>query len=738
MAKNLPNSTKLINKFEGILAARLYKLAAQLDYRCEKINRQKLLTSELAWVELAIPRSGGENVALLINPETKEESPIVLNSLELQRYRTLILILRDTLNLSWQLQYSAPDTIEIIPPSNACNLPTSKTQDQEKKRVRQELLQVSQEQFSRPTVQKFILSMEKPNRHAKHKSILNLIADGEQLANNLEKLSELPPTQYLPHLQKTIQPYLQLVNATGRDEFTNIKYSDIWRYFRFSWVIPNTSVPGRNLFYLVRDAAQPNHPVMAIAALSNAALQLRDRDDFIGWTRETYIALLEKAIKESNVNNLKGLINLAENYVNKGLNEVDIRGFVTTNELAEPKEEVLKRLQTQIAYHDQLRQQYLTNIGNEQIVIDNTQSASSNLEIGMSGVGILPEVSNEILLWDTKASIKELPARRQMILKKRAQTLYQLLNARFELQKLKETHDLLNAVTQALHQDSFLAALTSIIRSGKSEKIGINMLDITTCGAIPPYNYLLGGKLMALLMLSPQVAQDYKQRYGDKPSIIASQVKGEKVVRDCQLVFLSTTSLYAAGSSQYNRVSLPAKTFHPEQPRLLYQNQHKNESNSKNEKWQTTGFGTVQFSKETSDAVVKLGKLESGYQDINNIFGEGSSPKLRKMREGLEAVGLSADVLLRHRQPRLLYCVELAPDSRAFLRGEETTLPEYILDPESVPNATNVIVTYWRERWLSKRILNKDIIELLSSFKVANHTLTTRFSSNVDKPEEAN
>ena len=32
----------------------------------------------------------------------------------------------------------------------------------------------------------------------------------------------------------------------------------------------------------------------------------------------------------------------------------------------------------------------------------------------------------------------------------------------------------------------------------KSECVGTNMLELTTCGAVPPYNPILAGKLVAL------------------------------------------------------------------------------------------------------------------------------------------------------------------------------------------------------------------------------------------------
>ena len=51
-------------------------------------------------------------------------------------------------------------------------------------------------------------------------------------------------------------------------------------------------------------------------------------------------------------------------------------------------------------------------------------------------------------------------------------------------------------------------------------------MELNVCGAIPPYNEILGGKLVALLATSPQVIHDYKERYESKPSEIASRLKG--------------------------------------------------------------------------------------------------------------------------------------------------------------------------------------------------------------------
>jgi hypothetical protein len=56
----------------------------------------------------------------------------------------------------------------------------------------------------------------------------------------------------------------------------------------------------------------------------------------------------------------------------------------------------------------------------------------------------------------------------------------------------------------------------------KAERIGIAMMDISICGAIAPYNSLLGGKLVSLLLCSPEVVKEYEARYGEQTSVIAS------------------------------------------------------------------------------------------------------------------------------------------------------------------------------------------------------------------------
>ena len=239
--------------------------------------------------------------------------------------------------------------------------------------------------------------------------------------------------------------------------------------------------------------------------------------------------------------------------------------------------------------------------------------------------------------------------------------------------------------------------------ANKSRRVGANMLELTTCGAIPPYNHLLAGKLTALLLLSPQVADDYRRRYGSEPSIISSMLKNAPLVRDSTLVYLGTTSLYARGSSQYERLRLPAGTIAPDQPELRYERVG-----------YTSGYGTVQFAPETVQAIETVLTTHAGFRDVNSIFGEGPSPRLRKLRAGLKLLGFDPENLLRHNQQRLIYGVSLAENALAFLRGESGKAPNYIKRPHQYRDATERIAAFWTRRWLVSRLNHTPAIESLA------------------------
>jgi hypothetical protein len=147
--------------------------------------------------------------------------------------------------------------------------------------------------------------LEIPPEGSKRKSISLLIADGKELLARFSPSIRLKKGVRSDSLRAVIQPWLQLVpgdrDEPVRDEFTNIPLGEIWRYFRFFWSIPQTAIPGRQMFYLVRDRAHPCHAVIGIACLGNSPLMSPQRDDAIGWTPERLRKRLEGAALANDV-----------------------------------------------------------------------------------------------------------------------------------------------------------------------------------------------------------------------------------------------------------------------------------------------------------------------------------------------------------------------------------------------------------------------------------------------------
>jgi HKD family nuclease len=197
---------------------------------------------------------------------------------------------------------------------------------------------------------------------------------------------------------------------------------------------------------------------------------------------------------------------------------------------------------------------------------------------------------------------------------------------------------------------------------------------------------------------------------------------GRPIVREPSLVFLGTTSLYGSEPTQYTRLHMSCEKiggFHEDvlRYRLL---------------GQTQGFGTFQFSDDTVDALQTALSQSKRGQRVNSIFGEGASPRMRKVREGLDLLNLPSDLLLRHGAPRLVYGVSLVRNLKRYLLGQDSK-PDYLFPIENVEDATQRISAWWAERWLARRVQNLTVIQELAQHRL---TYPVRHGARVDIPEE--
>ena len=205
-------------------------------------------------------------------------------------------------------------------------------------------------------------------------------------------------------------------------------------------------------------------------------------------------------------------------------------------------------------------------------------------------------------------------------------------------------------------------------------------MDAYVIGALPPYNHLLGGKLISYILASNEVRKIYKNKYKDQITLISKRKASD-------MACLFTTSLYGK-SSQYNRVKYDDK--------LLY-----------TPIGETKGYGTLHLTEETIGLMREF-LAEKGIS-VGCKFGDGPSWRMRLIRTVGDLLDFNSDFLLKHSFKRTIYFVPLAENSMEFLRDNQKYLKYYKWPKKQ-------IVDYWKKRWLSKRKQNPSIINKIIDF----------------------
>lgn len=603
-------------------------------------------------------------------------------SLEL---RAVALILADLIDQGWDV-FADDQTIHLQPPGLRL---VGESQDQAKGRLRRALQVGRDRQLMDPGVQKFIDRMHRiVPRAVGRSSIADVIEDGAELAGTLRSFATLPKDQAAVKLKACIDPVIEVCDEDAKCPVSGLRLIDIWRYFRHTWSLEYRPIPGRQLALLIRNAARSNRPVIGIAMLASPVVRMRVRDDWIGWNPEPFVTKLRNNDWDREVA-IRALVARIE----RSLAEIRSDDLVSPDELAFPTERTILRLEQRSAGAVLARQRELEAVYN-QAEEANERVRSQRDDAKYAGAdGDWRGASEEILF-----------------VRKRAETLGRLLDAKRTFQSIDwamSGQKLLDALLQ--HPNGLRTvnvALVEIRKAGLSSQI----MDVSVCGAVAPYNVLLGGKLVALLMASQEVRDAYRERYAAQVSIISSQMAGRPIYRPAELKVLTTTSLYGNGSSQYNRLRLRASDF----PQLDHDIEW-------HELAKTAGFGTVHLGSATTQVLREVSERMYRARRINNRFGEGSSPRLRQVREAVEALGIDSSAVLHHATPRIFYGSKLHPYADQELLGFSPIT-------ESKGYAAGVIASLWRHRWLAGRIKNPEVLARVATMDAG--TLANFFSDS--------
>lgn len=644
-------------KLEGEFRVRFYNAVSEITDVTSTLRIATIADIEIDWVE----------------------NECTYNLEQRKKYRAIWLLFRDLIRASWRACYRDGVLYMSLPSLNGSDI--HDTSSPEVKALLRSWMSESRHERL-VTYTDFINRMEKAS--SEKTGIDALIADGNELADRLEsaRVGDITP-------REAVRPYLQLVKDNDRDEFTGLKLSEIWRYFRLTWSTPAETTPGRTMQYLIRDAAHPSHAVMGIASLENCAVQITCRDDYIGWNQKAYVERITALSSEEALVELKKLLD----YLEDGIAGIDYSELCTKMVIEQPTSEDIQLLLDEAASAEQSRQRFLRN----DLEVDAEEVEKSDL-----------------------GSIS-MDAEKALYRRKRADQLARLLLAKKEITDIITANNFNEKWIPFCRSEIGSSSIRSALVAQKTKHIGSSLMELNVCGAIPPYNEILGGKLVALLATSPQIVHDYKERYESKPSEIASRLKGEPVCRPADLVYVGTTSLYYVGSSQYNRLKIPAKLF----------------DSDFDIAWKklgmTIGFGTMHISKATTMSLTEA--TSDGFNRINHVFGEGASPKMRlltmSIRELLESTNEDSKDFSKHAMSRIVYGACLAENTFDYLLGKDQK-PKYYTNMANYAQETQKIIDYWSDRWLTSRLNYTPIYDRIRQFDKQNFLV----GNQIDVDEE--
>ncbi|MFH1987913.1 MAG: Druantia anti-phage system protein DruA [Pseudomonadota bacterium] len=233
----------------------------------------------------------------------------------------------------------------------------------------------------------------------------------------------------------------------------------------------------------------------------------------------------------------------------------------------------------------------------------------------------------------------------------------------------------------------------------------VNVLDAYVLGAVPPYNSLLGGKLVACLTNSTEVQEEFRKAYGKSVGLISTRRKNPKLA-------LITTTSSLGRSSIYNRLKLGDRSYF--RPVGF-----------------TEGWGHFHVPSQLFDLMRTYLRAHNHPYASNHGYGDGPNWRLRTVKAALGMIGMSPN-LLRHGIGRQVFVSELADNACEVLCGRSPKLSGLVqlsageignqaLDRWMVPRAMRVPeYKSWQSSQLLSLIYAKQDVEQMSLPHLAN------------------
>jgi hypothetical protein len=184
-------------------------------------------------------------------------------------------------------------------------------------------------------------------------------------------------------------------------------------------------------------------------------------------------------------------------------------------------------------------------------------------------------------------------------------------------------------------------------------------------GALPPYNYLLGGKLIASLMTTDVVRKRFAMKYEGKKTLL----QGRHI--PARLLFFTTTGAYGK-SSVYNKIKIDGEAI---SQFIGY----------------TQGSGSFHIPNDLFEDFVKY--MQKRHYDVKRGYGGGPSKKMRLINDTMDLLGISNGS--EHGIRRAVYLFPMVTNLEGVIQNGE--------EPKWHRRSVKGISDYWKEHWAKPR-----------------------------------
>lgn len=268
-------------------------------------------------------------------------------------------------------------------------------------------------------------------------------------------------------------------------------------------------------------------------------------------------------------------------------------------------------------------------------------------------------------------------AQASLMVVKRAETAADLIRGLSAIDSASVSYSPLKAFADA---PDLLRDLNAGLRKIWHYHMGFVAMELSICGAAPPFGPMRLGKLMASVAASEDVISAWGK---DRPlGEIAAETylpSVREAVPNPGPLVVFTSGLYPGHSAQYNRLRVGLRRW--------------------SKIGETVGFGSFHVSGDTSRLAADYNAAIDGYRHITRAFGEGASARFREVDRAISRLELPD--LLRHEMARPLYALPLVGDPQASLLGWATG--EGSEGTRSIGQPLSAQAQAWWERWVAPR-----------------------------------